>query len=160
MPNIALIPNSTARIDALTAVVDGFPEETHRLETDTGGEPLESGRLVTDHAVSRQARLVLEGWTSDFSGGDRAMSAWQTLIRLHKSVTPIRVVTEWHVYPEMLIIRAEAPKRNRGLRFTLELREILRVGVTDSELPPDSVSGPAIGRSGEVERGRVALPTA
>ena len=67
------------------------------------------------------------------------------------------VITEWGVYREMLIRRAEAPQVNRGMRFTLELEEVLRVGVVDSELPPEQLSGPAEGRSGTVQRGRVSL---
>ena len=157
MPNIALIPGAATRIGALTAVVDGYPNETHKLETTTGGEPLEDGRSVTDHAVAREERLVLDGWVSDFNGGNRPSEAWQTIRRLHKSVATLTVVTEYGTYPEMIIYRAETPKNSRGLRFTLELHEILRRGVTDAELPPESLSGPAEGRSGEVERGRVTL---
>ena len=157
MPNVALIPNAATTIAALTAVVDGFPDGTHRLETTTGGEPLEDGRQVTDHAVARQARLTLTGWVSDFNGGNRPHDAWETIRRLHKSVTTVDVITEWGVYREMLIRRAEAPQVNRGMRFTLELEEVLRVGVVDNELPPEQLSGPAEGRSGTVQRGRVAL---
>ena len=142
----------------LTAVVDGYPEGTHKLETVTGGEPLEDGRSVTDHAVARQDRLVLTGWVSDFNGGERPREAWETIRRLHRAVTPLNVVTEWGRYSEMIIRRAEAPQTTRGMRFTLELEQIIRVGVTDQELPEEEVEGPADGRSGEQERGRVALP--
>ena len=157
MPNIALIPSAATSIAALTAVIDGFPTGTHKLESTTGGEPLEDGRSVTDHVVAREERLVLNGWVSDFNGGNRPGEAWETIRRLHKSVTTLTVVTEYGTYPEMIIYRAEAPQESRGLRFTLELHEILRSGVTDSELPPQTLSGPAAGRSGEVERGRVSL---
>lgn len=158
MPNVAIVPSAATRIPIIEGVVDGFPEAIHRLETSTGGEPLEDGRQVTDHAVARQAHLTLTGWVSNFRGGDRPGRAWGTIQRLHRSVTPVRVITEWGVYDEMLIFRAEAPQTSRGLRFTLELREVLRVGVTDTELPEGELSGPATGRSGEVQRGRVGLP--
>ena len=157
MPNIALIPGSETRIDPLTAFVDGWPEGSHRLETAIGGEPLEDGREVTDHAVARQAQLTLTGWVSDFNGGDRPMAAWDMIRRLHKDETPFAVITEWGVYPEMLILRAEAPQTTRGMRFTIELEEVIRVGLTDTNLPSTSLSGPATGRSGEVDRGRVPL---
>ena len=159
MPNVALIPDSETRIDALTAVVDGYPSGVHRLETTTGGEPLEDGREATDHAVATQDRLTLEGWVSDFSGGDRPRRAWETLRRLHRKLEPLTVFTEWTKYDRMLIVRCEANQDSRGLRFTLELKQLILVGITDTELPPDSVSGPAQGRSGVVERGRVALPS-
>ena len=139
------------------AVVDGFPDATHKLETTTGGEPLEDGRHVTDHAVARQERLVLTGWVSDLNGGDRPRAAWETLRRLHKSLALLRVITEWGVYEKMIIRRAEAPQHTRGMRFTLELEEVIFVGVADNELPAENLSGPAVGRSGEVARGRVVL---
>ena len=160
MPNFAIIPNSGVTISALASVVDGFPEETHKIETTTGGEPLEDGRAVTDHAVARQDRLVLQGWVSNFNGGERPRAAWETIRRLHKAVEAVTVMTEWGVYDEMIIRRAEAPKRHRGMQFTLELEEIIRVGLTDNELPATQTSGPAQGRAGEVQRGRVSLPPA
>ena len=157
MPNFALIPDAATTITVLADVVDGYPDETHKLETTTGGEPLEDGRNVTDHAVARQDRLVLTGHVSDFNGGNRPGEAWQEIRRRHKAVTPIAVMTEWGTYPEMIIRRAEAPKRTRGMRFTLELEEVIRVGIADNELPPEQLSGPAAGRSGEVRQGRRAL---
>ena len=62
MPNVALTPDAATRIEVLANRVDGFPDTTHKLETTTGGEPLEDGRHVTDHAVARADRLVLTGW--------------------------------------------------------------------------------------------------
>ena len=57
------------------------------------------------------------------------------------------------------ITEADAPKGGRrGLRFTLKLTWVNRVGIADNELPASELSGPAAGRSGIVERGRVALP--
>ena len=158
MPNIALLPSVATTIPVIQAVVDGWPDAVHRLETSTGNAPLEDGREVTDHAVARQAHLTLTGWVSNFRGADRPRRAWLEITRIHKAVIPLRVITEWRVYNEMLIFRAEAPQKSRGLRFTLELREVIRVGITDTELPPEELSGPAEGRSGEVQRGRVGLP--
>ena len=157
MPNFALIPDAATVISVLADVVDGYPEATHKLETTTGGEPLEDGRAVTDHAVARQDRLVLTGWVSDFNGGNRPMQAWAEVRRMHKAVETLTVMTEWGVYREMLIRRAEAPQSARGMRFTLELEEIIRVGLAPAALPASTLSGPAVGRSGEIARGRVPL---
>jgi len=165
MPNVALIDGAETVISALVDVVDGYPSGVHKLETATAGNPVEfpkgdprgGVRQVTDHAVARQARLVLEGWVSDFDGGNRPREAWEEIRRLHKSVTILTVLTEWGVYPEMLIRRAEAPQDARGMRFTLELEEVIRVGVTDVDLPASNITGPAAGRSGEITRGRVQM---
>ena len=69
MPNAALITDAGVVIDLIGDRVDGWPELTHKLETNIGGEPLEDGREVTDHAVARQDRLVLTGWVSDITSG-------------------------------------------------------------------------------------------
>ena len=144
------------------AVVDGFPELTHKLETTTGGEPLEDGRQVTDHATAKQSQLSLVGWVSDFNGGERPLEALEELKRLQQAGETFTVITEWGTYDEMIIRRVSFPQRSRGARFTIDLEEIIRVGVTAGSLPPDRVSGPAVGRSGEVVVGRVPLgePTA
>ena len=157
MPFVALIPGSATSIPMLGAYVDGYPQATHKLETTTGGAPVEDGRKVTDHAVARAAKLTLTGYMSGLTGGNRPHDAWDEIRRLHKAAKTVAVITEWGLYPEMLIASAEAPQTARGMRFTLELEEILRVGVEASELPPDAVAGPATGRSGEVHRGRVPL---
>ena len=158
MPNVALIPRAETRIEPLTAVVDGYPDALHRLETATGGEPLEDGRQITDHAVALEDRVTLTGWVSDFGGADRPANAWDAIRRLHRELEPVDLTTELGIYKEMLIKRVETHHTARGIRFTLTMQQILRVGVTESTLPPDAVAdGPAEGRAGEIERGRVAL---
>ena len=159
MPNVALVPGAETTIPLLTAFVDGFPEGTHKLETLTGGggAPVEDGRKVTDHAVALASKLTLTGYVSGFTGGNRPADAWGEIRRLHKAGKTVTVITEWGVYPEMIIRTAEAPQTGRGMRFTLELEEVLRVEVEETTLPPHAVDGPATGRSGEVHRGRVPL---
>ena len=125
------------------AVVDGYPEGTHKLETTLGGEPLEDGRQVSDHAIARQEKLTLTGWVSDFNGGDRPRAAWEEVRRLQKAAATFDVVTEWGTYRSMIIRRAEAPQRSRGLRFTIELEEVIIIGAPAAELP-----GGRIGDSG------------
>ena len=165
MPNRALITAADVLIeiehdgtnrDALANAIDGVPSGSHRLTTSTGGEPLADGRLATDHAVAQPAELTLTAWVSNFSGGTRPADAWQELQRLQKTARTVKVTTEWAVYPEMLLINAEAPMA-RGLKGTLKFREIIRVGVIDNDLRPGTTFGPAAGRSAEVDRGRVDM---
>ena len=157
MPNIAIIPDSATMMAPFTAVVDGFPDGTHKAEALVGGEPLEDGREATDHVVARQKQFTCTGWVSDFNGGNRQAEALATAFRLQDTQEPFSVMTEWYFYEEMILHRFEAPQSSRGMRFTMELREILRVGIVDTELPAEQLSGPAEGRSGEVARGRVQL---
>ena len=145
-------------IQVLHGVVDGYPNAVHKVDTSIGGEPLEDGREITDHAVARQDKLTLTGWVSDLNGGERQKAAWDAIRKLHKDVEPIPVATEWGDYMEMIVARAEAQQVSRGMRFTVELVEILRVGVVDNELPDSQTDGPAQGRAGQVDRGRVSLP--
>ena len=146
MPNVSLIPGAATEIEPLAAVVDGYPELTHKLETTTGGAPLEDGTDVTDHAVARQDQLVLTGWVSDFSGGDRPRDAWDVVRRLQKAKIPFAVSTEWGYYPEMIIRSAEAPQTSRGMRFTLVLEEVIRVGIVSDGVSAERVRTPAIER--------------
>ena len=158
MPNTPLLFNSVKTDPVL--IVDGFLNDPgkHRLSINTGGEPLEDGRDVTDHAVARQEEIFLTGFVSDYEGEDRPGEAWETLRRLHKELEPVDVQTAWGHYPEMLIRRAEGIPVGRGLEFTLELEQVIRVGIVASALPPENVEGGAAdGRSGEVQRGRVPL---
>ena len=142
MPNVALIPRSATRIPLLTAVVDGFPSTTHTLETGIGGEPLEDGRQVTDHAIAREEQLELTGFVSDFRGGQAPADAWEEIRRLHRELVPMEVFTEWGTYGEMLLRRCKAVQAGRGMRFTLNLHQVIRVGVTDLDLPSDALSNP------------------
>ena len=158
MPNIALIPNAAPTVPPLTAVVDGWPAENHALKTNIAGAPVEDGVEATDHSVLSNEEVTLTGWVSDWGGGARPADAWGEIRRLAREREPLRLVTEWGVYPEMLILEADAPKNHRGMRFTVKFVWINRVGIVDNELPASQLSDPAVGRSGEVERGRVALP--
>ena len=160
MPNVALLPQAAPFLAPLVGVVDGWPDEQHTLKTAIGGAPLEDGTRVTDHAVVTTESVTLTGWVSDWTGGDRPGRAWDAIRRLQSDLTPLRLITEWGIYPSMLITEVDAPKRHRGLKFTLKLEWQNIVGVADTELPASELSGLASGRSGEIARGRVAVPVA
>ena len=158
MPNIAIIATAAPDVPPLTNTVDGWPQEEHAIRVQVAGAPVESGVEVTDHSVLSSEQVTLTGWVSGWRGGRNPSDAWGEIRRMAREREPIRLMTEWGVYPEMLIWEADAPKTNRGMRFTLKLIWINRVGVTDENLPSEQVTGPAEGRSGEVARGRVAVP--
>lgn len=158
MPNRPLLFRARTDITHLVVYVDGYPDYVHRISTRTGGEPLEDGREATDHAVAEPLTFEVAGSVSDIRGADRPEEAWQQILRVWRDTEPLRVLTEWADYLEMIITRCEARPVGRGMRFDMELREVLRVDAGEaSPLPPDSLSGPAQDRSGERARGLVPL---
>ena len=138
MANVALIPELNVRIPALQAVVDGYPESRLNLSTRIGGEPLESGARIVDHAVADPVGIRLTGWVSGMSGaaGASPASAMRQIEQLQESVTPLRVVTPHRTYDEMLIERFRTEQRGRGLRFTMDLREVDRVQLGGVQASP------------------------
>ena len=137
MPNIAIIPTAAPDVPPLRAVVDEFGAETTNDLT-----PVSLTGRVSD-------------WSSD---GRTPAQTWAEVCRLASEGEPVRLITEWGVDPKMLISGPGATKTHRGMRFTLKLVRINRIGMTDADLPPEQVFGPAAHRTGEVKRGRVVLP--
>ena len=136
MPNAIIIPTIAAPdVLPLKAVVDESGAET----------------------INDSTPVSLTGRLSDWSSADGRTPAqiWDEVCRLAREREPVRLITTEASYPEMLISDAST---RRGMRFTLELVPINRVGMTDADLPPENVSGPAAHRTGEVTRGRVVLP--
>ena len=148
---IAIIPEAATRIEPLVGLVDGYPDDTHRTRTRTGNEPLEDGREISDHAVALEEELTLEGWVSDFQGPHQPEDAWAAIRKLSKETAVVEVITELGTYPEMIIRMAEANRIGRGMRFRMELKEILRVNV---DIGP---FGMVIPLPRAVARGRVDL---
>ena len=158
MPNVPLIIRAQSLVEGLSFIVDGFQSHQHKLTTRTGGEPLENGREVTDHAIAAPTQVVLAGTVSSLGGGGRPTAAFKTIALIHAKSEPVRVITQWATYPEMLITRCEPISSGLGMRFEMELTEILRVeGAAGAAVPSGAMTGNAAGRSGETSRGRVPL---
>ena len=163
MPRIVIRPDLASNVPELSAVVDGYPSTSHRLSTSVARAPIETGASVVDHAVAEPPRVVLDGWTSSWSGGGPgfgAAEAWDTIRRLQETVTPVDLYTGWGTYREMLLLRATGEENGLGGRFRIELQQVLRAGIwrgliTESEAP----TGPLSGRLSEIVRGRAPLLT-
>lgn len=124
---------ATAPVPTLEqAGVTGWVEPNHRLTSHTGNERVEDGTTITDHIVALPARLTMKGHVSDVTnpkGSDGAVDVWQTLRRLHKGEVLLSVVTEWATYKDMAIRSIDTTQTHRGMIFTMELQEVVRVGV-------------------------------
>ena len=105
MPNSPFIIRARSLTEPLALVVDGYPDRAHKLASRTGGEPLEDGREAVDHTVATPQKLDLTGSVSDLNGGFRPMEAWKAIVALWKTSEPVRVITEWDTYPEMIFKR-------------------------------------------------------
>lgn len=157
MPNTPLDLARTSRIPALEAFVDQWADTTHEFNIATGDAPLEDGTRITDHAAQREERIVLTGYVSSLGQPSRPRAAVETIRRIVARRQPIRLITEWGVYSEMLIRKVNTAYWGRGAQITLECEQVIRVGIIENDLPPGETFGPASGRAGETTRGRVQL---
>lgn len=151
MPNAALIIAAKTNVPPLAISVDGYTARSHELRTLTGGEPVEDGRLVTDHAVGQPRILKLTGSVSDINGAYRPAQAWAAIEAAWKDLQPITVTTEWGTLDNMLLTRAVGNTTGRGLTAELELTEIITVGA--ATVPAAARSGPASSRPPGTDRG-------
>ena len=161
MARISLRPLQDVRIKPLLVYIDGYPDMEHELEAAATEVPLEKGARASDHAVALPRRLKLTALVSNFvfATGLAPRQAWDAVQRLHRASIAVDVTTPWGNYSNMLIVKASAVPWGLGLEARLELRELLYVGIADTEVDADNSSGPASGRPPTTERGRVtAVP--
>ena len=163
MANRALIAGAGTIIDGLIMDVGpqpvGVVGRTHRLQTRFGGEQLEDGRVAIDIAEAEPKVLRLECIASDFLGAASVAQVQQQLETMQASTATFRVNTEWGVYPEMALASADAATLGRGMRLTLEVREIQRVSQAQAGgVPVAARAGEAVNRGSQVDRGLVHLP--
>lgn len=122
---------------------DAFIRVDHTSKLKVTEHPIESGSVVADHAYLEPKELIIEIGMSDamqslvpgqFSGGwSRSVTAYQMLLDLQATRTPLFIYTRLGPYNNMLITSISAPddKNTRfGLKCSVTLREIL-VSVTD-----------------------------
>ena len=134
--NIAIIPTAAPDVPdvpPLKAVVD------------------ESGAETTNDSTPVNLTGRVSDWSSD---GRTPAQTWAEVCRLASKEEPVRLITEWGHLPQVMLLM-NATTTHRGMRFTLKL---VRINMTDADLPPEQVFGPAAHRTGEVKRGRVVLP--
>ena len=149
---VALLPLRVTTVPALALYVSGFPDTFYRLKSHVSKLPLEQGASVTDHVVPLPMELTLVGIAEL---GDT--SAFQALWRLWQEAEPMSVFTRWAFHQEMLIEDIEPHERGPyGMRFTMKLVQIRRVGVTPTSINTSTTAEGAADRTDELARGFVA----
>lgn len=129
---------------------DAFIRIDHSSKLKITEHPVESGSVVADHAYMEPRELTFEIGMSDvmtslvpgqFSGGwSRSVTAYETLLRLQQTRTPLFVHTRLGSYQNMLIAAISVPDDKNtlyGLKCSVTLRELI---VTETQIVPVSAS--------------------
>ena len=141
---------SGARIIELLALTildfDATTQESHNHKVNWTSHPVESGIDVTDNAVIQPDELTLNCVISNTPLGlslpipDKALSGYETLLRLKDSKRLVTVVTGLRVYTNMGITNVSVPRAQgdgQKLRFTVNFKEIRKVVSVEIEIPPE-----------------------
>ena len=157
MPNAILFPDRVPNVEPLQMLVDGWSDESHKIGVAANHEPIEDGAPISDHAVAKQEELTLTGWIAKTASDDasKPAAAWEEVRKLAQDITPIKIVTSWGIYPEMLIAEASAHSVGGSMQCTIRFQQVIRVGIESSDVSPATASGPAAQRTSEVPRGRI-----
>lgn len=153
-----IIPDASPSIAPIDMLITGWSSPIHTIESQAGTERLEDGAVITDHVVAMPDKLTMTGWVSNLSqDGNAPAEAWEGIRELQRKEDVFKVVTEWAVYDEMFIIGATTTQTGRGMKFTIDLQQVVRVGLQQGSTRPTR-TGPPIETSGpEVDQGKVSL---
>lgn len=146
-------------------VFDAVFEEQHESGLDVTDNPVETGVVVSDHAVKRPERVTIKAGVSDtplrqlasdpyMSGSSRSREAYRLLQELQSRREPFDVQTNLKLYQNMLCtnIRTVQEKgSSSALVFEAELRE-LRIVTTQSVIYPPRRSGATQQQAGKMKQ--------
>lgn len=150
--------------DVITEIpLDAKISTTHIFGSSITEFPVESGSSITDHVHLAPVQLSIEGYVSDspisilpttmtamkgdVGDGNKysySKNAFDILMLVYKSKTPLTVIDRLETYQNMMIERLEIPQsrdRGQGLWFTMSLRQISIASTLSAALPVDIVAG-------------------
>ncbi|MCK4823040.1 hypothetical protein KA005_45180 [bacterium] len=164
--NFGLFGSESASIDALSGIIDIYPEENHSLPVTKTKYPVEDGSTRTDNFVVEDEKLVLRGLVSnlrpEFLGlvniGDktRIKEAWGRLRELKNSGQIVNVITLLGLYENMMITNIDSTLNSdtgESLLFTITLEEQLIAETEIVQLAPVKLSGPASTKGSDINGG-------
>lgn len=165
--NFGIFGAGTTEIDAISGIVDLYPEENHSLKVTKTKYPVEDGSSRTDNFVVEPKQLVLKGLVSDLQpllGGlvtipndSRPKEAWGRIEELHNSGDLVSVVTIMAMYENMMVTAVDASvSRGTGksLFFTITLDEVLIAETQTVDISDANVSGPAETKASDAAGGQ------
>ena len=145
-------------IGPLTIEFDATTSETHSGSTTPTDHPVETGAVVSDHAIDQPDELELAGMITNTPvialasqrsrsvlGGPasaRAVDAYSEILRLRKTKTLVSVETELKTYSNMLIVSESVTRDKDTLRIldiSVRFREF-RTATIETTAAPEPVS--------------------
>jgi len=164
--NFGLFGSSSTEIDALSGVIDLYPDESHSLSVTKTKYPVEDGSTRNDNFVVEDEKLVLKGLVSnlqpDFEGivdikdKSRSKEAWGRLRALKNSGEVVNVVTLLGMYENMMVTGIDATINagtGHALFFTIVLEEQTFAETEIVQLAPAKLSGPASTKGSDTNGG-------
>ena len=165
--NFGLFGADSTDIDAISGVVDLYPEESHNLPVTKTKYPVENGSSRTDNFVVEDEKLVLRGLVSDlkpsFSGlvniSDkyRSKEAWGRIRELKNSGDTVSVVTLLGLYENMMVTNIDATVNadsGQSLAFVITLEEQQFSETQIVQLAPVKLNDPAKTKGSDINGGQ------
>lgn len=165
--NFGLFGSESTEIDAISGVIDIYPEESHNLPVTKTKYPVEDGSSRTDNFVVEPENLVLKGLVSDLqpeflglvniADKTRSKEAWGRLRELKNSGEFVSVVTLLGLYENMLIVNIDATinkDTGQSLFFTITLEEALIAETEIVQLAPVKLNDPAKTKGSDINGGQ------
>jgi len=150
-------------IPAISAYADVITSADFTLSIRASRHRLETGAEIIDHAVATPYTLRVAGMVSDVQAWDgskaspeRMTAAFNALTTLVWNREPVKVVTQWASFQDMLITSLNVPqsvRSGRSLQFTMTLEQVRFVDTARGPLP--DAGGELEDRGGRVDIGPV-----
>lgn len=164
--NFGLFGSGSTDIDALSGVIDLYPEENHNLPVTKTKYPVEDGSTRSDNFVVEDEKLVLRGLVSNlqpnFAGliniedKSRSKEAWGRLRALKNSGEVVTVVTLLGTYENMMVTNVDAninADTGQALFFVITLDQQQFAETEIVQLATSKLSGPAATKGSDVNGG-------
>jgi hypothetical protein len=144
IPTFSVVDNvqQTSAVPDTMYVFDAVLQVEHTQEMQVTEHPVQTGANIVDHAFAKPARIVMDIGMSDVmssyilgqwtGAASKSVNAYQTMLLLEKSRTPVQVNARLNNYPYMLITSIHVKDDNKtkfGLRATITFQQLFMAQV-------------------------------